>query len=208
MKRGIEANYGTAGPAFIAKLQAKLAEQGGAADLRRRHGELTGKLRGKTDMSGRRAPLIAVIALTAELAAGWGITPFEVPGPDRWLGMFSAADDPRDNRPEMALDIVREYLAAHQDKMCGSNDGAVPPATGWIGHEAKEGLALLPEKLREELKRRDYELDAVLPGWLEMGALVTRDRQRPAHLIPRRLGGRMAKQLIFKRDVISPEEDE
>ena len=55
-----------------------------------------------------------------------------------------------------------------------------------------------------ELKRRGYELDAVLPGWLEMGALVTMDSQRPSHLIPRRTSGRQSKHLIFKRDVLDP----
>jgi Domain of unknown function (DUF927) len=207
VKAGIAENYGLAGPLFAGRVQALLAEPGGPKKLRQRHAELTAQLRGQTDMSGRRAPLMAVIALAAELAAAWGITPFKVPRPAEWLDMFSAAGDPRDNRAEMALDVVREYIAAHQDKMWGSGDTEHPPATGWIGHEAKEGPALLPEKLKEELKRRDYELEAVLPAWLDMGALVTLDSQRPRHLIMRRPGGRPAKHLIFKREVISPDED-
>jgi hypothetical protein len=106
----------------------------------------------------------------------------------------------------MALDIVREFIAANQDKMWGSaHPDRAEPAAGWIGHEAKEGPALLPEKLREELRRRGYELDAVMPGWLEMGALMTMSRQRPRYLIPRRLGGRMSKHLIFRRELIDPE---
>lgn len=205
IKKGIEDNYGIAGPAFVARLQAKLAADGGAADLRKRHAAWTGKLRGETDMSGRRAPLMAAIALAAELAAEWKITPFKVPGPDDFLAMYSSADDPRDNRPEMALDIVREFLAAHHDKMYGCGDGEHPPGAGWIGHDAKEGPALLPEKLREELKRRNYDLDAVLPGWLEMGALVIMPSQRPSYLIPRRTAGRQTKHLIFQREIIYPE---
>lgn len=206
LKHGIEANYGTAGPAFVGRLQTLLAQKDGAARLRKRHAELTELLRGDTDMSGRRAPLIAVIALGAELAKAWGITPFKVPDPAEWLAMYTAADDPRDNRPEMALDIVREYIAAHQDKLLGAGDDEHPPATGWIGTAtAKEGPALLPEKLREEMKRRGYELDAVIPGWLEMDALVVKDKQRPKYLVPRRLGGRMAKLLIFRNEVINPE---
>jgi hypothetical protein len=136
----------------------------------------------------RRAPLVACLALAAELAADWGIVPFQPPGIADWSAIF-AADPQRDNRPEMALDLVREYLAAHADKMYGADDGSHPPATGWIGHEAKEGSALLPEKLREELRRRGYELDAVIPGWLEMGVLFTMDTQRPGYLIPAALRG-------------------
>jgi hypothetical protein len=207
VKAGVEANYGTAGPAFAGRLQASLAEDGGTGKLRGRHQELTEMLRGSTDMTGRRAPLAACLALAAELAAQWGIVPFGAPDVTTWSGLF-ASDEQRDNRPEMALDLVREYLAAHADKMYGSGDGSRPPAGGWIGHEAREGPALLPEKLREQLRRHGYELDAVLPGWLELGALLTSGRQRPAHLIPRRTAGHQARHLVFHREVIDPEPED
>ena len=207
VKAGVEANYGTAGPAFAGRLQASLAEDGGTGKLRGRHQELTEMLRGSTDMTGRRAPLAACLALAAELAAQWGIVPFGAPDVTTWSGLF-ASDEQRDNRPEMALDLVREYLAAHADKMYGSGDGSRPPAGGWIGHEAREGPALLPEKLREQLRRHGYELDAVLSGWLELGALLTSGRQRPAHLIPRRTAGHQARHLVFRREVIDPEPED
>jgi len=207
VKEGVEANYGTAGPAFANRLQARLAEDGGAGKLRTRHQELTEMLRGSTDMTGRRAPLAACLALAAELAADWGILPFKAPDIAAWSGMF-ASDEQRDNRPEMALDLVRQYLAARADKMWGSNDGSHPPASGWIGHKAKEGPALLPEKLREELRKRGYELDAVIPGWLEMGVLLTKDSQRPPHLIGRRTAGHLSRHLIFRDEIIDPPDPE
>ena len=207
VRSGIEGSFGTAGPVFAARLRDRLAEDGGPAKLRTRHQELTALLRGSTDMSGRRAPLAACLALAAELAAEWGIVPFPAPEPDWWAARF-AADEQRDNRPEMALDIVREYVAAHASKMWGTQgDDERPPAAGWIGHDAREGPALLPNKLAEELKRRGYELAAVIPGWLEMGALVTSASQQPAYLIPRRTAGRLSRHLIFQRGILDPEQD-
>ena len=111
VKAGIEANFGTAGPAFVAHLQRQLAKDGGLAELRTRHRELTELLRGGTDMTGRRAPLIATLALAAELAAEWELIPFSAPDVPAWLALFASAD-PRDDRSEMAVDIVREFVAA------------------------------------------------------------------------------------------------
>jgi hypothetical protein len=200
-QEGVAATYGTAGPAFVAELQEYLAEDGGLGKLRTRHGELADLLRGGTDMTGRRAPLLAVVVLAAELAHEWGIVPGEAPAAETLLNLFSSADQ-QDNRPEMALDIVREYVSAHADKMWGASAEERPPAAGWIGHEAKEGPALLPAKLRAELKRCGYELDAVMPGWLEMGALVAMDSQRPPYLIPRHTAGRRTRHMIFRREVL------
>jgi len=192
-----------------AGLQKRLAEDGGPGKLRARHGELTELLRGSTDMSGRRAPLVACLALAAELAADWKIVPFGAPETNTWLSLLSS-DEQRDNRPEMALDIVREYIAAHSDKLWGGPPKAGkeadgderPPATGWIGGDLPGGVALLPEKLREELKRRGYELDAVLPGWRERAVLTEKTTHRPPYKLPVRLGSgtRPVKCLVFKSE--------
>lgn len=202
-REGIEADYGIAGPRFAAGVQDLLSSQDGAGKLRQRHAELTSQLRGTTDMSGRRAPLIAVIVLAGELAHAWEITRFPLLTARKWLGLFSD-DDRRDNRPEMALDIVREYITAQQDRLYRTGGGVHPPAGGWIGHHADEGPALLPGAVREELKRRGYDFDAVLPGWLETGALVTKSLARPPYMINRRTGGEQSKVIIFRREIIYP----
>jgi hypothetical protein len=209
VKHGVEANHGIAGPAFVARLRKRLAEDGGLEKLRGRHGELTDLLRGSTDVSGRRAPLVACLELAAELAAEWEIVPFGAPDTDTWLSLL-ASEEQRDNRPEMALDIVREYIAAHSDKLWGGppkGDQAAggderPPSTGWIGRDLPGGVALLPEKLREELKRRGYELDAVIPGWRERAVLVEKNTHRPSYKLPVRLGShaRPVKCFVFKSE--------
>lgn len=207
VKSGVEANYGTAGPAFAGCLQARLAGGAGREKLRTRHAELTESLRGGNDMTARRAPLVACLALAAELAAEWEIVPFAAPETSIWLDLFTSADQ-RDNRSQMALDIVREFISSHADKLWGGlvrDDDERPPATGWIGRPVDGGIAgnehggiaLLPEKIREELKRRGYELDAVLPGWREQGVLAERKGQEPPVKIPVRIAGHPVKCLVF-----------
>ena len=78
----METSYGTAGPAFVARLQAKMAGDSGPGKLRARHGELTEMLRGGTDMPGRRVPLVACLAL-ADPACAKARIPAR-PGPP-WL---------------------------------------------------------------------------------------------------------------------------
>lgn len=156
VKHGVEANHGIAGPVFVARLRKRLVEDGGLEKLRCRHGELTDLLRGSTDVSGRRAPLVACLALAAELAAEWEIVPFGAPDTDTWLSLL-ASEEQRDNRPEMALDIVREYIAAHSDKLWGGppkGDQAAggderPPSTGWIGRDLPGGVVCSPPDRRQ-----------------------------------------------------------
>jgi Domain of unknown function (DUF927) len=214
VKAGIEANFGTAGPAFVAHLQRRLAEDGGLDKLRARHQELTELLRGGTDMTGRRAPLIASLALAAELAVEWEVIAFSAPDVPAWLALFASAD-PRDDRPEMALGVVREFVAARAaDLWCpGRRDH---PPRGCIGRlyrlegHAKTTVALLPEKLREQLKRRGYELDPLLPGWREAKVLHEAGSDRTPWLLSRRLGPTMVRMLVFNPGVIdidSPPEE-
>lgn len=208
VRAGVIANYGTAGPAFIKRLRTELAVDGYRETLAERHRQLTEKFRGDSAISGRRAPLVACVYLAGHLAHEWGIIPFAPPEEAAWLGLFADGDQERnDDRPRMALDIVAEYVAAHQEAMFDPAGRQTAPPTGWIGRETRDGPALLPEKVKEELKRRGYELEAVLPGWLETGAIVTRDNQRPKHLISQRIGGRSAKHLIFRREILAPEDD-
>jgi hypothetical protein len=40
-----------------------------------------------------------------------------------------------------------------------------------------------------------------------MGALLTLDSQRPAHLIPRRTAGRLSRHLVFRDEILDPPAD-
>jgi uncharacterized protein DUF927 len=201
----IDENYGVAGPAFATRL-IKVLKDGGEADLREQHRKFTEAFRGGSDMSGRRAPLVAALALAAKLAHSWNLLPFTLPANDVWVDLF-LREDATDNRPEMALDVCREFVAGHSNALW--EPGMVAehnqPLTGWIGRKfqvktddkTQNTIALLPEKLREALKRANYDLAAVLPGWEESGTLMSFGKGRTPYLPTRALGSTKVRMYVF-----------
>ncbi|MET7731610.1 DUF927 domain-containing protein [Streptomyces sp. NPDC005402] len=210
VRDGTAENYGTAGPRYIEKLLDALAGDG-KRKLVARHKELTEAHRYDSDMSARRAPFVACLALAAELSHQWGIVPFSPPEMDVWRRLFAMADQ-TDNRGEMALDVVREYVASHGSELWSPHTEEKAPFSGWIGRDLQiDGVptvALLPQRLRDVLQRANYDLDAVLPSWLEAEALVKNEKSRPAYLIPKKLDGRLARMLVFAPgQIVSTETD-
>jgi hypothetical protein len=200
----LSANYGTAGPAFVTRLRAELAA-GRASVLRGRHAYLTAVHRGDTDLSGRRAPLLAALRLGAELAWAWDVAPVEPPDPAVWAEVFHA-EELTDNRPEMALDVVREYVAGNHAALWRPGVHTTPPVTGWAGRlvTTDRGLtvALLPQRLREILTRAGITLDAVLPGWQEACALQRSGEGRGAWTPNVRLDQGRPRMYVFTPGVI------
>ncbi|WP_151478883.1 DUF927 domain-containing protein [Streptomyces albicerus] len=210
VRDGTAENYGTAGPRYIEKLLDAMAGDG-KRRLVARHKELTEAHRYDSDMSARRAPFVACLALAAELSHQWGIVPFPPPEMDVWQRLFAMTDQ-TDNRGEMALDVVREYVASHGSELWSPHTEEKAPFSGWIGRDLQiDGVptvALLPQRLRDVLQRANYDLDAVLPSWLEADALVKNEKSRPAYLIPKKLGGRLARMLVFvPGQIVSTETD-
>lgn len=210
VRDGCSENYGTAGARYIEKL-IECISSGGKQRLVSRHKELTEDHRYDSDMSARRAPMVACLALAAELAHEWGIVPFPPPEMDVWRRLFAVSDQ-TDNRGEMALDVVREYVAGHGSELWSPHTDEKAPFSGWVGRDLQvDGtptVALLPQRLREILQRANYDLDAVLPSWLEADVLVKNTRTRPAHLVPKKLDGRLARMLVFTPgQIVSTETD-
>ncbi|MFD9221476.1 DUF927 domain-containing protein [Streptomyces sp. NPDC060064] len=209
-REGVLANFGHAGPAFVQHLQDGLAKPNGHMALKDRHRDLTDKFRGDSDMTGRRAPMVAVLALAEALACKWGVLPYEPLPEEKWQRMF-AAHNPTDNRPEMAMDVVREYIASHSWELW-PGDSDRPPYTGWLGvmkgTADKPSAAVLPERLRKILESAGYSLDAVLDGWIAAGYLEVRDSQRPKHLIPARFAGTRARCITFTPQALDVGADE
>ncbi|MCP2337874.1 DUF927 domain-containing protein [Actinomadura rupiterrae] len=211
-REGVTANYGLAGPAFVTWLRDHL-DAHGPDKLIARHAELT-ELHRKdaSSIARRRAPLVAVIHLAAHLAHEAEIVPFE-PFPDAtWRTLF-VADDPRDNRAQLALEVIKEYIASHTDRLYESGRSTAPPG-GWIGvrteHNGdKNAIALMPQKVREALDRAGYELDAVLQGWREDKALHEHppgSKQRPIYQIARRIGGTKPRCFVFRGELFSDDD--
>lgn len=203
-REGVLANHGHAGPEFIQYILSGLAQPNGREALKQRHRTLVDEFRGSGDMTNRRAPMVASLVLAETLACGIGLLPYEPLAHDVWRGLFTA-HNPTDNRPEMALDVLREYIAGHAHELFTATRAAMndkPPYSGWLGALStdKEGVievALLPERVRKILAEADYSLDAVVGSWVDAGYLKTLKSQRPAHLVPRRFDGARAKCLAF-----------
>jgi len=185
--RAVDENYGHAGPLFVAKLREILAQPGGKDSLIRAHREFQEKYRGTSDISGRRAPLVATLALAAKLCHTWNLTPGLTPPPNRvWLELFTQ-DSAEDNRPELALDVVREWVASNGAAMWlagPGNTGRQSPPGGWIGRALRLSdtwaVALMPNRLKTVLERHGITLEAVLPAWKESGWLVkSNEKDRP-----------------------------
>lgn len=203
-REGVLANHGWAGPEFIRYILSGLAQPNGRELLKDRHRALVDEFRGAGDMTNRRAPMVASLVLAETLACGIGLLPYEPLAHDVWRHLFTA-HNPTDNRPEMALDVLREYIAGHAHELFTPSRAAMndkPPYAGWLGALStdKEGVtevALLPERVRKILAEADYSLDAVVGSWVDAGYLKTLKSQRPAHLVPRRFDGARAKCLAF-----------
>jgi len=203
-REGVLANHGHAGPEFIQYILSGLAQPNGRELLKDRHRALVDEFRGGGDMTNRRAPMVAALVLAETLACGRGLLPYEPLPHDVWRSLFTA-HNPTDNRPDMALDVLREYVAGHAHELFTATRAAMnekPPYSGWLGvlSTDKDGVAevaLLPERVRKILAEPGYQLDAVVGSWVDSGYLKTLKSQRPAHLVPRRFDGARAKCLAF-----------
>lgn len=213
LRRCVLDHHGHAGPAFVERVVAALQQPHSKDRLRERHSALTEQLRGTSDMTGRRAPMVAAVALAEELACGWGILPYEASGIEQWQTMFTEETGESDNRPEMAMDVVRAYVASNLHRLyrgtAASRIDQVVPAGGWIGlivpatEQSPVQAAISPQEVRKILATADYSLDAVLDGWVAAGYLTLSKSQRPPHLIKKRLSGVQAKYLVFTPEAIS-----
>lgn len=206
------ANYGHAGPRFAELIRKGLARDGGRDRLKARHKELAALFRGDNAMTGRRAPMVAVLALAEAMACKAGILPYEPLSMETWAQTFTASNA-TDNQPEMAMDVVREYIAAHSFELWPSRaPDDRPPLRGWLGAVKvnSEGtfIAIMPERLRTILSDAGYSLDAVLGGWVSAGYLSSAvDRGKTTYRIVTRFDGRTARCFQFTPQALTLNDD-
>jgi len=214
IRAAVAEQFGTAGPAFAERLQKELAKPGGVEELRRRHRGLMAEHRDGGDIAKRRSGPVAALRLAAELAHEWDICPLPSLKAEVWKELL-AAEQERDDRGAMALDIAREFVGRQEHRMwTTSTHPENSPTLGWIGayleHKDDAGdmhktVALLPEMLSEELARRGYRLDAVRQAWVD-SKLIALDSK--GELVRRRVPKRL-RVYEFDRSVFDgPSEDE
>lgn len=208
------ANYGVAGPAFIAKLQDTLAEPDGAEQLRKRHQQLLDQHAeaARNDVARRRAPLSAALHLAAQLAHEWDIVPLPALELEVWTDHLSD-EATREDRGQMALDVVRGLIAAQGHRILPLNkEGATvfeTPSAGWIGahilHEGEAAIAILPEAMAQALNKANppIVLDAVREAWAEKGTIIM-DGKR---LLKARIDGSRVRCYVFAQHTLDGEDE-
>ena len=207
-------NYGLAGPAFITRLQQQLAEPDGTEQLRKRHQQLLEKHAeaARNDVARRRAPLSAALHLAAQLAHEWQIVPIPAPELQVWTDHL-ADETTREDRGQMALDVVRGLIAAQGHRILPLNkEGATvfeTPSAGWIGahilHEGEPAVAILPEAMAAALNKATppIVLDAVREAWTERGTILT-DGKR---LLKARIDGARPRCYVFPRHILDGDDE-
>lgn len=199
---GVFGNYGHAGPRFAELVRKGLAREGGQERLRQRHKDLAALFAGDNAMTGRRAPMVAALALAEAMACETGILPYAPLPAEVWAQTFTTSSA-TDNQPEMAMDVVREYIAAHSFELYpgrGADDR--PPVRGWLGamkmRDGRTHVGILPERLRAILADAGYSLDAVLGTWISVGYLVEAiDRGQPTYRVSVKIDGRAVRCFLF-----------
>jgi Domain of unknown function (DUF927) len=211
---GIRENYGVAGPAFIARLQERLADPDGAAQLRKQHQALADAhaTAAGNDIARRRAPLVAALHLGLQLAHEWEISPVSPPDLAVWTELFSE-ETGREDRGTMALDVVRALIAAQAHRLCPLNTAGLGahdiPAAGWIGavieRDGIPATAILPEALAAALNRATppIAIDAVREAWTEAGTILLDSGKQ----LPRvRMNGGRPRAYVFTHTVLDADE--
>jgi Domain of unknown function (DUF927) len=207
VREGVYAHHGVAGAAFVFCLQKYIADVG-QERLRDRHRKATERLLGDGALAKRRAPLIAALALAATLAHDFGILPYQAPTIATWKTLFHR-EETSDDRPGEALQVIRNFLAANQVRVEGSEaaiDADRDPSQGWIGKELRGGaVAVSPELVVDLLRKAGYEYEAVKLAWAERG-LTRRDGKHLACLV--RFGAARARYVVFEPDAGDDQEAE
>jgi hypothetical protein len=212
---GIGANYGHAGPAFVARLTQEIATKG-AGWLKARHRELTEACQGPTAWTGRRAPHVAALVLASELASAWEIIP--VPHPD-WAVwedlMLSDEAVSGEDQVTRTIEAVNAALTKFQGGIDHGDNREQPPG-GWV---AKVGLVLIGDdrvpavmatgsQVREWLSRAGLDYQSALVAWKADGAILSFTQEKDGKEVRRwthraRIGGALADVIVFHPDHIS-----
>jgi hypothetical protein len=221
---GLLVNYGHAGPAFVARLQAGLDRPDGLTALQERHQALTEQLRGATPVTARRAPLAAVLRLGAELAHAWQILPLEPPPLELWQDLFVSADaTDGEDIGAAALAVVEAELAAHPDRLYTptayahalATSGDRPPTAGYLARyldvDGARHLIANRELVRDLLTRHDFDFDAVLTLWKDAKTIrqVPDGKSATWRWVKRTTlgpGSTRTDCLVFSRDAVNPDE--
>lgn len=196
-------HHGLAGEYYIAYLQELDADV-----LKGRYEALRDGL-GQEAMSqvgGRRADSVAVLALANRLAADAGLMPLLADDVWQWLvNGGGALTDNEEDRPRAALQAVLGWAALNTHKFFGHRDATTPPPAGWAGKwdlDKNRRLTISPAVVRELLEKGGYDAQRILLDWRDRGWLQQKGTQTS---FPIKLNGNTVKQtvIVFLADLVA-----
>jgi len=174
-REGVCRCYGTAGPAFVAAVQGKLAEEGGLEELHERYEKLRATLSTGGDIQKRRAKYVAAMWLAAKLAAEADVLPFDPPGEDVWRELF-CGDGDRDNLREVAKDAVWRLITSNPHRFYNSKSHVwdMPPNGGWWGvvRQSDGAVAVNVEEVARACEEVEIDFETVKSAWAEAGDIL------------------------------------
>lgn len=202
LNMSIKDNYGFAGPLFVDYL---IKNKDKWKEWKKMFREIEKRFveKSKNEVSGRLAEYVAAIELTSILVHEAEILPwkhhvFSGPIEEIWEDIINESGDA--SGEVAALQTVISWATSNENRFYGR---ASSSQNGWAGRW-DEGdhwnfIAFMPHIIKDILKQYEFDPEAILRGWQDLGWLETTTRKYTKQL---RLSGKNTWVVVIKREAV------
>jgi len=205
----VHRHYGHAGPAFVEHLLRDIQR---IDDWRRTYLQLAtdyAKRAGPNPVAGRLAKNLALLELTAQIAADAGVVPWTAEEMLRsieaiWETVIGRAEEADVDR--RALQDILSWAGRHESAFVrglDDNEEQKEPWEGWAGrwcpYEGWDDIAFFPDKLERLLRDFGYSPEATLAAWRDRGWMETGKGRRTKQV---RVWGQVHYLYVIRRSAV------